>query len=177
MGTYGWLPMLLVQRVFLMGTRFFATQGYVNASGIYKNALVKSSESDTAIIKASIGFPARVLLAKGPVVLVFDRGGGCPLCNMQLKAYQQILPDIQAIGAKLIAITSQKPDHSLSLQEKEGLEFQVLSDPNGLVTVQVQSALRCFAGSKGSHGRFRNRSCGIQQYLEIGFDGSGYFHD
>jgi NAD(P)H-dependent flavin oxidoreductase YrpB (nitropropane dioxygenase family) len=53
--------MLLVQRVFLMGTRFFATQEYVNASGIYKNALVKSSESDTAIIKASIGFPARVL--------------------------------------------------------------------------------------------------------------------
>jgi peroxiredoxin len=75
-------------------------------------------------------------LPKGPVVLVFYRGGWCPFCNMQLKAYQQILPEIQAIGAQLIAISPQKPDHSLSLQEKEGLEFQVLSDPNGLVTAK-----------------------------------------
>ncbi|WP_235551000.1 peroxiredoxin-like family protein, partial [Paenibacillus sp. Soil787] len=75
-------------------------------------------------------------LAKGPVVLVFYRGGWCPFCNMQLKAYQQILPEIQAIGGQLIAISPQKPDHSLSLQEKEGLEFQVLSDPNGLVTAK-----------------------------------------
>ncbi|MFK7695024.1 peroxiredoxin-like family protein [Paenibacillus sp. HJGM_3] len=75
-------------------------------------------------------------LAKGPVVLVFYRGGWCPFCNMQLKAYQQILPEIQAIGAQLIAISPQKPDHSLSLQEKEGLGFQVLSDRNGLVTAK-----------------------------------------
>jgi peroxiredoxin len=75
-------------------------------------------------------------LAKGPVVLVFYRGGWCPFCNMQLKAYQQIMPEIQAVGAQLIAISPQKPDHSLSLQEKEGLEFQVLSDPNGLVTAK-----------------------------------------
>lgn len=75
-------------------------------------------------------------LAKGPVVLVFYRGGWCPFCNMQLKAYQQVLPEIQAVGAQLIAISPQKPDHSLSLQEKEGLEFQVLSDPNGSVTAE-----------------------------------------
>jgi peroxiredoxin len=46
------------------------------------------------------------------------------------------LPEIQAMGAQLIAISPQKPDHSLSLQEKEALEFQVLSDPNGLVTAK-----------------------------------------
>ncbi|RED55155.1 NAD(P)H-dependent flavin oxidoreductase [Cohnella lupini] len=45
----------------LMGTRFIATQECVNASDSYKSALVRSSESDTAIIKESIGFPARVL--------------------------------------------------------------------------------------------------------------------
>ncbi|REE88560.1 peroxiredoxin [Paenibacillus taihuensis] len=75
-------------------------------------------------------------LSKGPVVLVFYRGGWCPFCNMQLRAYQRILPEIQAIGAKLIAISPQKPDHSLSLQEKEKLEFQVVSDSNGLVTAK-----------------------------------------
>ncbi|QAY65834.1 NAD(P)H-dependent flavin oxidoreductase [Paenibacillus protaetiae] len=45
----------------LMGTRFIATQECVHASDSYKQALVRSSESDTTIIKASIGFPARVL--------------------------------------------------------------------------------------------------------------------
>jgi len=75
-------------------------------------------------------------LAKGPVVLVFYRGGWCPFCNMQLRAYQRILPEIQAIGAQLIAISPQKPDHSLSLKEKESLEFQVVSDQNGLVTAK-----------------------------------------
>ncbi|REE88566.1 peroxiredoxin [Paenibacillus taihuensis] len=75
-------------------------------------------------------------LQKGPIVLTFYRGGWCPFCNMQLNAYQQILPEIRAMGAQLIAISPQKPDHSLSLQEKEGLEFQVLSDPDGLVTAQ-----------------------------------------
>ncbi|MGG1518090.1 peroxiredoxin-like family protein [Paenibacillus oryzisoli] len=77
-------------------------------------------------------------LAKGPVVLVYYRGGWCPFCNMQLKAYQQILPEIQELGAQLIAISPQKPDHSLSIQEKEGLKFQVLSDPNGLVTAKYK---------------------------------------
>ncbi|CAG7659037.1 NH(3)-dependent NAD(+) synthetase [Paenibacillus allorhizosphaerae] len=37
---------------------------------------------------------------------------------------------------RALLISPQKPDHSLSLQEKEGLEFQVLSDPNGLVTAK-----------------------------------------
>jgi len=75
-------------------------------------------------------------LMKGPVVLVFYRGGWCPYCNLQLKAYQQILPDIEALGAQLIAISPQNPDHSLSFQEKEQLKFQVLSDRDGLVTAK-----------------------------------------
>ncbi|MFS0728278.1 peroxiredoxin-like family protein [Paenibacillus sp. 1P07SE] len=72
-------------------------------------------------------------LSKGPVVLTFYRGGWCPFCNTQLKAYQKILPDIQALGGQLIAVSPQSPDNTLSQQEKEELTFQVLSDANGLV--------------------------------------------
>lgn len=75
-------------------------------------------------------------LAKGPVILVFYRGSWCPFCNLQLKAYQQILPQIHALGAQLIAVSPQKPDYSLSMKEKENLDFQVLSDPSGLVTAK-----------------------------------------
>lgn len=44
-----------------MGTRFIATMECVNASASYKKALLESSETDTVIIKRSIGYPGRVL--------------------------------------------------------------------------------------------------------------------
>jgi peroxiredoxin len=71
-------------------------------------------------------------LAKSPVVLTFYRGSWCPFCNIQLRAYQQLLPEIQKRG-QLIAISPQSPDNSLSQKEKEQLTYQVLSDPNGHV--------------------------------------------
>lgn len=75
-------------------------------------------------------------LAKGPVVLTFYRGGWCPYCNRQLRAYQEILPDIQALGAQLIAVSPQLPDHTLSFQEKAELSFKVLSDTRGIVAAK-----------------------------------------
>lgn len=67
-------------------------------------------------------------LATGPVVLQFYRGEWCPYCNLHVRALQAALPDIRKRGASVIAISPQSPDHSLSLTEKAGLEFDVLSD-------------------------------------------------
>jgi thiol-disulfide isomerase/thioredoxin len=61
------------------------------------------------------------LLKKGPVIVTFYRGGWCPYCNLELKAYQQILPEITAAGASLVAISPEKPDDSLSTAEKNAL--------------------------------------------------------
>lgn len=72
-------------------------------------------------------------LQDGPVVLVFYRGGWCPYCNIALRAYQQILPAIQAKGARLIAVSPQTPDNSLSMTEKNNLDFAVLSDDDNQV--------------------------------------------
>lgn len=44
-----------------MGTRFIATKECVHAHNEYKNALVQAQESDTIIIKKSLGAPGRVL--------------------------------------------------------------------------------------------------------------------
>lgn len=71
------------------------------------------------------------LLAKGPVVLTFYRGGWCPYCNLQLRAYQRVLPDIAALGAQLVAVSPEAPDHTLSTAEKNELAFEVLSDVDG----------------------------------------------
>jgi len=44
-----------------MGTRFIATKECVHASEVYKQALIASNETDTTVIKRSIGAPARAI--------------------------------------------------------------------------------------------------------------------
>ncbi|MCK1741293.1 AhpC/TSA family protein [Bradyrhizobium sp. 139] len=68
------------------------------------------------------------LLRQGPVILTFYRGGWCPYCNLQLRAYQAALPEIESYGASLVAISPELPDRSLSTAEKNALGFRVLSD-------------------------------------------------
>jgi peroxiredoxin len=64
----------------------------------------------------------------GPVVLSFYRGDWCPICNVQLRVLQRHLPDIEALGASLLAVSPQAPDRSMSFAEKLELGFDVLSD-------------------------------------------------
>ena len=68
------------------------------------------------------------LLRSGPGVVTFYRGGWCPYCNIQLRAYEAALPQIKALGASLVAISPQLPDSSLSTAETNALTFPVLSD-------------------------------------------------
>lgn len=75
-------------------------------------------------------------LSKGNVVLTFYRGGWCPYCNMELRAYQEIVGDIHNQGAELIAISPEVPDQSLTTQEKNNLKYYVLSDENNEVANQ-----------------------------------------
>lgn len=62
------------------------------------------------------------------VVLNFYRGGWCPYCNLELNALQKLVPEFENSGAKLIAISPEVPDHSLTTQEKNDLSFEILYD-------------------------------------------------
>lgn len=48
-----------------MGTRFIATKECVHAHAAYKEALLKGTEHDTAVIKRTLGAPARVVRTPG----------------------------------------------------------------------------------------------------------------
>ena len=94
------------------------------------------------------------LLKSGPVIVTFYRGGWCPYCNLELKAFQEMLPEIAAMGVSLVAISPEKPDATLSTAEKNALAFEVLSDVGqkvgrafGLVyafSEELKSAYRTF---------------------------------
>jgi peroxiredoxin len=78
------------------------------------------------------------LVATGPAVLVFYRGGWCPYCNLALRTYQrELLPQLDAWHATLAAISPQTPDQSLSTAEKAALDFQVLSDPGSRLARRI----------------------------------------
>ncbi len=76
------------------------------------------------------------LLTHGPVVVTFYRGAWCPFCNLALKAYQDILPEMEALGANFVAVSPQTPDNSLTMAEKNALTYEVLSDQGNTVARQ-----------------------------------------
>lgn len=77
-------------------------------------------------------------LTTGPVVLIVYRGGWCPYCNIQLRAFEQRLSDFRKHGAQLIAVSPQSPDHTLTQSESEQLSFHVLSDSDGQVAASYR---------------------------------------
>jgi len=100
-------------------------------SGTVARTMLKVGDRAPAImLKNALGVSVDVgeLLKKGPVIVTFYRGGWCPYCNLELRAYQEILPEIVAAGASLVAISPEKPDDTLSTAEKNALTFEVLSD-------------------------------------------------
>ncbi len=76
------------------------------------------------------------LRTRGPVVLSFYRGAWCPYCNLELKALQERLPEIEALGAQLVAVSPQQPDASAATVERSALTFEVLSDAGNAVARQ-----------------------------------------
>jgi len=67
-------------------------------------------------------------LNQGAVLLCFYFGSWCPYCNLELRAYQELLPKIQALGASVLAISPQTLDASRKTAIKNSLSFDVLSD-------------------------------------------------
>ncbi len=104
------------------------------------------------------------VLKSSKVVLVFYRGTWCPYCNLALAQYQQSLPEFEALGAKLMAISPQTPDESLQMAEKNALQFEVLSDNNNLVAKQYTHV-------------FKYGDIPLAEMEKLGFDFESYYSD
>jgi peroxiredoxin len=111
---------------------FQSDQHELDASGVPDTVVkVGTAMPDATLLNVS-GDPVTLseVLGGRPAVVVFYRGAWCPYCNIALRSYQSALePALNERGATLIAISPQKPDGSLSMQEKHDLSFPVLSDP------------------------------------------------
>lgn len=102
----------------------------LRATGIETTALQIGAALPALTLPDAMGQPVGLqeLNAAGPLVIVFYRGGWCPYCNLELREWQRLLPQLRERGATLVAISPQTPDNSLSTAEKNELAFPVLSD-------------------------------------------------
>jgi peroxiredoxin len=97
-------------------------------------------------------------LAGAPAVIVFYRGAWCPYCNITLRTYQaELSAPLRERGVGLIAVSPQKPDGSLTMQEKHDLDFAVLSDPGQALATALGIITAPTAES-------------VQSQLELGMD-------
>lgn len=73
-------------------------------------------------------------LTKGPVIVVFYYGYGCSHCVAQLFGLQKDLAHFRELGAEVMAISPDSPEHTAKRFTEYGrFDFPVLSDANNAV--------------------------------------------
>jgi peroxiredoxin len=83
-----------------------------------------------AALTDSEGAPVslRDLIAKGPVMLIFYRGGWCPFCNTQIHALTEAYPEFERRGVTPVAVSVDSIDEGAKSRAAFKIPFPVLSD-------------------------------------------------
>lgn len=69
-------------------------------------------------------------VARGPVVVSFNRGHWCPYCLVELHALKQGLKQLAAAGASVVSIMPDVPEYVAAVAADMDKAFDVLSDRN-----------------------------------------------
>lgn len=105
------------------------------ASGIGQSALAEGERIPDFQLTDVAGMTVRsqALLDFGPLAMVFYRGGWCPYCSLELRAFRDMAPAIEAQHATLIAISPELPDYMAATRDANDLSFQLLHDSENRV--------------------------------------------
>ena len=119
---------------------FAADQRELQAAGVPASVAVPGTRFPIAELIGADGtsVSSADVLAGAPTVVVFYRGAWCPYCNIALRVYEQdLVPALEARGVRLVAISPQSPDGSVSMQQANELSFAVLSDPGNRIAAAL----------------------------------------
>lgn len=107
----------------------------LRASGIQGEALGAGEMAPDFALPSADGrlISLESLIAGGPAVIVFYRGGWCPYCNITLCAFESARPEIERLGGRMIAVSPERPEHAADTRRNGELGFEVLSDADGRV--------------------------------------------
>jgi peroxiredoxin len=68
------------------------------------------------------------LLANGPLVLSFQRGGWCPFCRAEMAGWRAAMGDLRAAGARLAVVTPETGGRAAALRATLGPGADMLCD-------------------------------------------------
>ncbi len=104
-------------------------------SGLAKKAIIRGKKAPDFNLESFKGgnFRLKDALKKGPVVVTFYRGGWCPYCNLQLKAYEARYNDFKKAGATVIAISPELPANAKETADANKVSFDLLYDKDNMV--------------------------------------------
>lgn len=107
-------------------------------SGMAERALLAGSEVPEFGLLDGNGklVCAADLFERGPLVVCFIRGRWCPFCVGQMEAMNAAHPEIERLGASLVAISPQTVHQSFLMADQHQLRFPVLSDQENRVARQ-----------------------------------------
>jgi peroxiredoxin len=98
--------------------------------------LLISEKIPTATLKSVDGATVDLskALASQKTILVFYRGGWCPYCNMHLAALNDAEKELLSLGYQIIAVSPDSPKNLKVTDEKDKINYTLLSDSEGFLT-------------------------------------------
>ncbi|WP_144713063.1 peroxiredoxin-like family protein [Curtobacterium pusillum] len=133
---------------------FDQEQAALRAAGVPDAAAGEGHRVPDAVLVTPVGAATSLAAELGPdlTVLVFYRGAWCPYCNLTLRTYQRdLLPELTARGARLIAISPQTPEGSEAAVANGELAFPVLSDPGNVLAAELGIVTEPNAAARQAH--------------------------
>lgn len=86
------------------------------------------------------------LMSQKKTILVFYRGGWCPYCNIHLAALGEAEKELLDLGYQIVAVSPDAPKSLKVTDEKEKLNYLLLSDSNGELSKAVGIAFQAPKG-------------------------------
>jgi peroxiredoxin len=110
----------------------------IRASGVLERALKPGDRVPEFVLadENEIQVTSQALLTKGPLIVCFFRGRWCPFDIAQLEATSELLPQVQAAGVSLVAISPQTPHQASLMHHQHKLKFPLLCDKGNQVARQ-----------------------------------------
>jgi peroxiredoxin len=114
---------------FVICSLLFFSAALLNAQEKPEGLFINSKAADfKAVDQYGNEIRLKDVLKDSLVVLIFYRGQWCPYCNRQLKKLEDSLQLIKEKGARLIAVSPEKPSSISKTIEKTKASYSVLHD-------------------------------------------------
>lgn len=108
------------------------------------------------------------IVADGPIVLSFNRGGWCPFCRGELSAWGERIEALRQANGRLVTVTGEVGGRAGQLHDPVGSDATILCDVDHGLALSLGLAFRC-----DEDMRHRYLACGLD--LSQIYGGDGWF--